>query len=80
MEGIGGNFAPFRRYLYNIRSHFTVNHRLTRLLLTAVTELLLEPEGQRDLGVGLDVGVFKNRITLEGTAYYNEKANKSYTS
>lgn len=71
--GESGNFAPFGA-IYTPLLSAIFNGATGSQITINRGNVLLEPERQKELELGLDVGLFKNRITFEGT-YYVKKAD-----
>ena len=70
--GRSGNFAPFGA-IYTPLVSANFNGTTGSLIGLTQGNELLSPETQRELEMGLDLGVLKNRATLEFT-YYRKKA------
>ncbi len=71
--GEAGNFAPFGA-IYTPLVPAIFNGNTGSLIGLSQGNEKLEPERQKELEFGLDVGVLKNRISFEGT-YYIKKAD-----
>ena len=69
--GRSGNFAPFGA-IYTSLPPTYLNSVPGSLITLTQGNLGLEPETQRELEMGIDVGALKNRVSLEFT-YYRKK-------
>lgn len=66
--GQSGNFAPFGA-IYSPLVTAVFNGSTGSLISLARGNDLLEPERQKELETGVDIGVLKNRVSLEATYY-----------
>lgn len=66
--GQSGNFAPFGA-IYTPMVAAVFNGTTGSLITTARGNEKLQPETQKELETGLDIGILSNRVTLEFTYY-----------
>jgi outer membrane receptor protein involved in Fe transport len=66
--GESGNFAPFGA-IYSPLNTTVFNGTVGSLITTTRGNPSLEPERQKELEAGLDIGAWRNRVSLEATYY-----------
>jgi outer membrane receptor protein involved in Fe transport len=72
--GQSGNFAPFGA-IYSPLVTAVFNGSTGSLINLVRGSDLLEPERQKELEAGIDIGFFKNRLSLEATYYKKDVEN-----
>jgi outer membrane receptor protein involved in Fe transport len=72
--GESGNFAPFGA-IYSPLTTTVFNGSTGSLITTTRGNELLEPERQKELEAGLDIGIWNNRVLLEATVYKKDVEN-----
>ncbi|OUR94724.1 SusC/RagA family TonB-linked outer membrane protein [Flavobacteriales bacterium 34_180_T64] len=69
--GEAGNFAP-NGALFTTYTNSLISGNVGIITPTTLGDPSIQPERQKEFEVGLDMGLFNNRVTLEYT-YYNKK-------